>query len=178
MYLQLISTCLSLCLVLENAVVVFFFYKRINLSISEFLAGEQHSAKKTTNPEARTPVQKELAELVNEFSGNTTLHGFGGLFKKRKTPNPLKWKNVMFLFALLACLTYLGINLNALVRDYLQYPVTTSIVRERREVMELPAITLCIPQTSSVSYKLYISYSHFKKNLSNNWTFILFIVIA
>ena len=130
-----------------------FFIMYNDLSISEIPRDKDHSAEKTTNPTARTPVKKELTELVNEFAGNTTLHGFGSLFKKRKTPNPLKWKNCMFLFALLACLAYLGFNLNSLVKDYLKYPVSTSIVRERREFMELPGISICSFPPYPVSYK-------------------------
>ena len=88
-------------------------------------------------------MRKELAGLVHEFTQSTTLHGFGSLFKKRETPNPFKWKNVMFLLAILACMTYLGVNLYSLRKDYLRYPVTTSVVRERMDFMELPAITMC-----------------------------------
>ena len=89
-------------------------------------------------------MRKELAGLVNEFAQNTTLHGFGNLFKKRETPNPFKWKNGMFLLAILACVSYLSFNLYSLAQDYLRYPVTTSVVREMRHAIALPAITFCV----------------------------------
>ena len=93
-------------------------------------------------------MRKELAGLVNEFAQNTTLHGFGNLFKKRETPNPFKWKNGMFLLAVLACLSYLSFNLYSLGQDYLRYPVTTSVVRERKQFIALPAITICVYNVS------------------------------
>ena len=123
------------------------------MSISETSGEKAPPAEKATSPETRTPVKKELAEIVHDFSETTTLHGLDGLFKKRKRSNPLKWKNYMFLVAVLGCLTFLGINLNTLGKDYLEYPVTTSIVRERRAFMELPAITICTPEHLQVSYQ-------------------------
>ena len=121
--------------------------------------GQGHSVESEAQPEARIPVQKELAGLVTDFSTNTTLHGLGGLFKKRKTSNPFKWKNYMFLIAFFACLVILGYNLHSLATDYLKYPVTTSIVRERREFMEFPAITMCISGNFTVRNQLILHIS-------------------
>ena len=103
-----------------------------------------------TRPETQTPVKQELAGLVNGFAENTTLHGFASLFRKRETPNPLKWKNCMVLLAILGSMSFLGVNLYLLFSDYFQYPVTTSIVMERRESLELPAVTVCV-ETEDVS---------------------------
>ena len=97
-------------------------------------------------PLTQKPLQKQLSAICNEFLQRTTFHGLAGLFGRRETANPLKWKNVMFLVAVLACQSFLAMNLYELGEDYLQYPVTTSILRERRDIMELPAITFCIDQ--------------------------------
>ena len=100
-------------------------------------------------PVIRKPLRKELASLVKEFSQNTTLHGFAGLFKTRETANPLRWKNAMFLVAVLASFSFLAVNLYSLGDDYLKYPVTTTILRERRDYIELPAITICFDYDGS-----------------------------
>ena len=99
------------------------------------------------------PLQKELSGLVHDFSQNTTLHGFAGLFKRRETPNPLRWKNAMFLVAVLASFSFLAVNLYGLGDDYLKYPVTTSVLRERRDFIELPAITICADEEIRVENK-------------------------
>ena len=96
----------------------------------------------------RKPLRKELGSLVKEFSQNTTVHGLAGLLKKRETANPLRWNHTMFLVAVLASFSFLAVNLNSLGDDYLQYPVTTTILRERRESIELPAITICFDYSS------------------------------
>ena len=104
---------------------------------------EEPTTREDKTEEPLLPVHKELARLINNFAGDTTLHGLANLFKKRETPNPFKWKNIMFLFAITASMTFLVINLRILLEDYSQYPVTTTIVRSRSEFRELPAITLC-----------------------------------
>ena len=121
--------------------------KCVNLSISGISEQGIREAWKETKPETRTPVKKELAGLVNRFAENTTLHGFASLFRKREALNPLKWKNCLFLLAILGSMSFLVINLQILFSDYFQYPVTTSIVVERRESLELPAVTLCVDDT-------------------------------
>ena len=113
----------------------------MTFSISE--ETEEPTTREDTTEEPLLPVHKELARLINNFAGDTTLHGLANLFKKRETPNPFKWKNIMFLFAITASMTFLVINLRILLEDYSQYPVTTTIVRSRSEFRELPAITLC-----------------------------------
>ena len=90
-----------------------------------------------------TPVGKQLSGLVSRFAENTTMHGFAGLCSKRVIFNRFKWKNYMFLVAILACMSVLGLNLYFLFKEYFEYPVTTSILRERRQSMDLPAITFC-----------------------------------
>ena len=56
----------------------------------------------------------------------------------------------MVLLAILGSMSFLGVNLYLLFSDYFQYPVTTSIVMERRESLELPAVTVCV-ETEDVS---------------------------
>ena len=117
------------------------------------------NAWRETRPDTQIPVKQELAGLVNGFAENTTLHGFASLFRKRETPNPLKWKNCMVLLAILGSMSFLGVNLYLLFSDYFQYPVTTSIVMERRESLELPAVTVCVESKSmdvSSAVSLYI----------------------
>ena len=56
----------------------------------------------------------------------------------------------MFLVAVLASFSFLAVNLYSLGDDYLQYPVTTSVLRERRDYIELPAITFCFDENAGM----------------------------
>ena len=114
------------------------------MPIAETQRERENPTSTENKPLTQKPLKKQLSAICNEFLQRTTFHGLAGLFGRRETANPLKWKNVMFLVAVLACQSFLAMNLYELGEDYLQYPVTTSILRERREIMQLPAITFCI----------------------------------
>ena len=120
--------------------------------------GDDSSGK--TKQETRISTWKELTGLVTEFSQNTTMHGFANLFKKREKPNPLKWKNVMFLLAIMTCFVFLGMNLYTLGKDFLDYPVTTSIVQEHRDFIEMPAVTLCQEKNDRVRHLSIFNYDY------------------
>ena len=133
-----------------------FFLLFVYLLISWFSGQEVSDVKNKVPKTQLPPVQKELAGLVNRFAQDTSLHGFASLCNKRETLNPFKWKNCLFMFAILGSMTFLGINLYYLFQDYTRYPVTTSIMTERRDILELPAVTFCLHHIPHV----IVSYSH------------------
>ena len=96
---------------------------------------------KTSEPGSR---QKHgVWKLVKDFTDVTSLHGFHHALRDRPRYNKYRWKNCIFLAAILVCLTWANYNLYVLITEYRQYPVTTSIVVERKDELELPAITIC-----------------------------------
>ena len=115
----------------------------MTFSVSESQEQEEATTREDKTEEPPLPVHQELARLINNFAGDTTLHGLANLFKKRETSNPFKWKNIMFLFAITASMICLVINLQILWEDYSRWPVTTSTIRSRNQSRELPAVTVC-----------------------------------
>ena len=81
--------------------------------------------------------------MVKDFASETTLHGFHHALRDRPQYNRYRWKNVVFLAAILFCFTMTGYHLYFLVTEYMTYPVTTSIVVEHVDELELPAMTIC-----------------------------------
>ena len=58
-------------------------------------------------------------------------------------------------------MSFVGVNLYFLFIDYFQYPVTTSIVMERRESLELPAVTVCVDSLDVGSAVLHFVISSY-----------------
>ena len=97
---------------------------------------------KTEIPENRS-LKRELRNLVVDFANETTLHGFFNFVKPRSKFNPYKMKNMVYLLAILSCAALSGFNLYTLVQDYMEHPVATSIVIEKENQQEFPAVTIC-----------------------------------
>ena len=87
--------------------------------------------------------KKGVWDRVKLFSSETTLHGFAFALGERPHYNRYKWKNVLYLAAILCCLTVTGNNLYYLISEYYEYPVTTSIVVDHKSVLPYPALTIC-----------------------------------
>ena len=87
--------------------------------------------------------RKGVFSLFKDFSQDTTLHGFAQAVKQRPQFNQYRWKNAVFIVAIIFCLSITGSNLYYLISDYYHFPVTTSIVLEHHNELEFPAVTIC-----------------------------------
>ena len=101
--------------------------------------------------------RNNVINLFKDFANNTTLHGFSNAIKPRHQFNRFRWKNLLFLVAIISCLSLTGRNLYILISDYLEYPVTTSIIVETNKELELPAITLA--NCNKLPTKDYFNYT-------------------